>query len=193
MHALSLRLLSQSEQKEWQHKRNDLSLLHRHQGAYCLKGWCCLRTFHCTKKAIKKHYRARTIPHVIQDSFLKGFVVTAGEPGCSWREGRASKTMILPCIFGSHRGWEQTGSSPKKELGVLVDEKYSMNQQCVFAAQKANCILHCIKRSTASSSREVILPLFFLLRPHLRTVFSPVAPSIRRTWSLWNKSRGGLQ
>lgn len=57
-----------------------------------------------TKKAIKKHYRARTIPHVIQDSSLKGFVVIAGEAGCSSREGRASKTMILPCIFGSHRG-----------------------------------------------------------------------------------------
>lgn len=56
-----------------------------------------------TKKAIKKHYRARTIPHVIQDFFLKGFVVIAGEPGCSWREGRTSMTVLFPCTFYSHK------------------------------------------------------------------------------------------
>jgi len=42
---------------------------------------------------------------------------------------------------------------------MLADQKLNVAWQCALAAQKANCILGCIKSSMASRSSEVILPL----------------------------------
>ncbi|PKU39463.1 ras-related protein rap-2a [Limosa lapponica baueri] len=54
-------------------------------------------------------------------------------------------------------------STAKKDLEIPADEKLAMSQQCVLTAMKANRILGCIRRSVASRSKEVILPLYSAL------------------------------
>ncbi|KFO89518.1 hypothetical protein N320_04322, partial [Buceros rhinoceros silvestris] len=85
-----------------------------------------------------------------------------------------AKCKVLHIGWGNSKhkymlGREWLESSPvEKDWGILVDQKLNTSQPCALTAQKAKCILGCIKRSVTSRSRKVILPFCSaLVIPHL--------------------------
>ncbi|GAB0178398.1 mitochondrial enolase superfamily member 1 [Grus japonensis] len=108
-------------------------------------------------------------------------------------EGRDAIQRDLDRLERLGREWIES-SPEEKDLGVLIDEKLNMIQRCMLAAQKANCILGCIKSNVTNRSREVILPLYSaLVRPHLEYCVQLWAPNIRQTWMCRSESRRGPQ
>ena len=92
-----------------------------------------------------------------------------------------AKCRVLHLGWGNLRYLYKLGedllesSPPEKNLGVPVDQKLVMSQQCAVAAWEANCVLYFIKRSMTIRLREVVLLVCTCENPPgvLRPVLQP--------------------
>lgn len=85
-------------------------------------------------------------------------------------------------------------SFQKWPWSILVDNWFTMSQQCAFAIKAAKSYLGCTRTNVASQLREIITPLWLALVRHIwNSVSRPGLPGTKQEWTCWSDSSAGPQ
>ena len=72
-------------------------------------------------------------------------------------------------------------TTSEKDLGIVIDHKLNMSQQCDVPTKKANVILACINRNIVLKSCEVLIPHYSALgRPYFEYCVQVWTPHFKK-------------
>ncbi|KAK4816607.1 hypothetical protein QYF61_018655 [Mycteria americana] len=112
----------------------------------------------CSLRWVKNWWDGRAQRVVVNGVKSSWRLVTRGVP-----QGSLSVKIDNGTKGGSQKDWLYTEFlkriSAEKNLGVMVDNKLCMSQQCALSTVKINCILGCVSKTAGSCAKEVILLL----------------------------------
>lgn len=182
---------SRQKEKEWTHwRQNTIVSFHKGRRKLLQCFYQCLDTrFECTLRRFASDTKLSEAVQSLKgrESLQRDFDRWEFRAITKHMEFNKNKCQILHmrlCNIECTARLEdkRLGCSPaERDMGVLVDCKLSMSQQCALVSKRARHILRCSKHSIANQLKEVIVSLYSsLVEPHLEYCVKFWAPQYKK-------------